>query len=201
MVFSSPVFLFVFLPVTYLGYRLLPGLPLRNAWLTLASLVFFSFGQLPYLALLLLSVLLNYLFGLWLQSGEPHRRLAAGLAVTANLLLLGIFNASDYMLTLGVPALRIISLSFPFAAFGIVTSSVCQALGKGVLSLTVSVLRQLVLILPVAWLLGQGAGLNSVWLAFPFAEVFSFLLSAFFMAYLFRTIVRPLRAPESGSLA
>ena len=116
-------------------------------------------------------------------------------------LLLGIFNASDYMLTLGVPALRIISLSFPFAAFGIVTSSVCQALGKGVLSLTVSVLRQLVLILPVAWLLGQVAGLNAVWLAFPFAEVFSFLLSAFFMAYLFRTIVRPLRAPESGSLA
>lgn len=69
MVFSSPVFLFAFLPVTYLGYRLLPGLPLRNAWLTLASLVFFSFGQLPYLVLLLISVLLNYLFGLWLQSG------------------------------------------------------------------------------------------------------------------------------------
>lgn len=98
MVFSSPVFLFVFLPVTYLGYRLLPGLPLRNAWLTLASLVFFSFGQLPYLALLLLSVLLNYLFGLWLQSGEPHRRLAAGLAVTANLLLLGIFKYTDFLI-------------------------------------------------------------------------------------------------------
>ena len=80
MVFSSPVFLFAFLPVTYLGYRLLPGLPLRNAWLTLASLVFFSFGQLPYLVLLLISVLINYLFGLWLQSGERHRRLAAGLA-------------------------------------------------------------------------------------------------------------------------
>ena len=56
MVFSSPIFLFVFLPVTYLGYRILPGLPLRNAWLTLASLVFFSFGQLPYLVLLLISV-------------------------------------------------------------------------------------------------------------------------------------------------
>ena len=80
MVFSSPIFLFVFLPVTYLGYRILPGLPLRNAWLTLASLVFFSFGQLPYLVLLLISVLINYLFGLWLQSGERHRRLAAGLA-------------------------------------------------------------------------------------------------------------------------
>ena len=58
MVFSSPIFLFIFLPVTYLGYRILPGLPLRNAWLTLASLVFFSFGQLPYLVLLLISVLI-----------------------------------------------------------------------------------------------------------------------------------------------
>ena len=47
MVFSSPVFLFVFLPVTYLCYRLLPGLPLRHAWVTPASLVFFSFGLLP----------------------------------------------------------------------------------------------------------------------------------------------------------
>lgn len=108
-------------------------------------------------------------------------------------LLLGIFNASDYMLELGVPALRVISLSFPFAAFGIVTSSVCQALGKGILSLIVSVLRQLVLILPAAWLLGQVAGLSAVWLAFPFAEIFSFLLSTVFMAYMFRTIIRPLK--------
>ncbi len=98
MVFSSPIFLFVFLPVTYLVYRLLPGLPLRNAWLTLASLVFFSFGQLPYLVLLLISVLINFLFGLWLQSGEPHRRLAAGLASAANLLLLGTFKYLDFVL-------------------------------------------------------------------------------------------------------
>ena len=106
--------------------------------------------------------------------------------------LLNIFNASDYMLELGVPALRLISLSFPFAAFGIVTSSVCQALGRGVLSLLVSVLRQLVLILPTARLLGHFFGLSAVWLAFPFAEIFSFLLSAAFMAYLFRTVIRPM---------
>ncbi len=99
MVFSSPIFLFVFLPVTYLGYRILPGLPLRNAWLTLASLVFFSFGQLPYLVLLLISVLINYLFGLWLQSGERHRRLAAGLAAAANLSLLGVFKYVDFMIS------------------------------------------------------------------------------------------------------
>ncbi len=106
--------------------------------------------------------------------------------------LLGIFNASAQMLEIGVPALRVISLSFLFAAFGIVTSSVCQALGKGVLSLMVSVLRQLVLILPAAWLLGRFFGLSAVWLAFPFAEIFSFLLSAIFMTYLFRTIIRPM---------
>ena len=110
--------------------------------------------------------------------------------------LLGIFNASDYMLEIGIPALRLISLSFLHAAFGIVTSSVCQALGHGVLSLIVSVLRQLVLILPVSCLLGHFVGLSAVWAAFPFAEVFSFLLSAVFMGYMFKTVVRPLEQPE-----
>ncbi|MCQ4807656.1 MATE family efflux transporter [Intestinimonas massiliensis] len=110
--------------------------------------------------------------------------------------LLGIFNASDYMLEIGIPALRLISLSFLPAAFGIVTSSVCQALGHGVLSLIVSVLRQLVLILPVSWLLDHFVGLSAVWAAFPFAEVFSFLLSAVFMGYMFKTVVRPLEQPE-----
>ena len=109
--------------------------------------------------------------------------------------LLGIFNASDYMLEIGVPALQIISLSFLPAAFGIVTSSVCQALGHGVLSLIVSVLRQLVLILPTAWLLGRFVSLTAVWVAFPFAEIFSFLLSAVFMGYIFKTVVRPLEQP------
>ena len=110
--------------------------------------------------------------------------------------LLGILNASDYMLEIGIHALRLISLSFLPAAFGIVTSSVCQALGHGVLSLIVSVLRQLVLILPVSWLLGHFVGLSAVWAAFPFAEVFSFLLSAVFMGYMFKTVVRPLEQPE-----
>ena len=100
------------------------------------------------------------------------------------------------MLEIGVPALRVISLSFLFAAFGIVTSSVCQALGNGVLSLMVSVLRQLVLILPTAWVLGHVFGLSAVWLAFPFAEIFSFLLSMVFMAYMFRTIIRPMAKPQ-----
>ena len=107
--------------------------------------------------------------------------------------LLGFFIASDYMLEIGVPALRLISLSFLPAAVGIVTSSVCQALGHGILSLTVSVLRQLVLILPVAWLLGHFVNLTAVWLAFPFAEIFSFTLSMFFLRFIFQKVVNPLR--------
>ena len=61
--------------------------------------MFFSFGQLPYLVLLLISVLINYLFGLWLQSGERHRRLAAGLAAAANLSLLGVFKYVDFIIS------------------------------------------------------------------------------------------------------
>ena len=83
------------------------------------------------------------------------------------------------------------------AAFGIVTSSVCQALGHGVLSLIVSVLRQLVLILPSAWLLGHFVGLAATWLAFPFAEIFSFSLSCFFMFYMYRTVIQPLEHPAA----
>lgn len=69
--------------------------------------------------------------------------------------LLGIFNASEEMLTIGVPALRIICTCFVFAGFGIVAGSVFQALGHGMLSMTVSIVRQLVVLLPVAWLLPQ----------------------------------------------
>lgn len=107
--------------------------------------------------------------------------------------LLGIFNASDYMLSIGVPALRIMSLSFLFAAVGISVSSMCQALGHGFLSLTVSVLRQLVLILPAAWLLAHFVGLEASWWAFPFAECFSFVLSLFYMRYVYKKVVAPLK--------
>lgn len=106
--------------------------------------------------------------------------------------LLSFFNASDYMLTVGVPALQIMSLSFPFAAFGIAASSMCQALGHGFLSLTVSALRQLVVILPVAWLLATFVGLSATWWAFPIAECVAFFLSVFYMFYVYRKVVKPL---------
>ena len=98
---------------------------------------------------------------------------------TAPLLML--FDASENMLEIGVIALRIISLSFVFAGFCVVASSVFQALGNGVYSLLVSVVRQLLVILPVAWLLGRLGGLNAVWWSFPFAELFSVCMCAMFL--------------------
>lgn len=95
--------------------------------------------------------------------------------------LLRIFNASEDMLTIGVPALRIISLSFLFAGFCIIVGSVFQALGNGVYSLIVSIARQLLVILPVAYVLAKTLGLSAVWWSIPIAELVSVTLSAFFL--------------------
>ena len=100
--------------------------------------------------------------------------------------LLGIFNASDSMLEIGVPALRIISLSFLLAGFGIVCSSVFQALGHGMLSLIVSVLRQLVVLLPAAFILSRTGVLSAIWWAFPIAEVFAGVISFIFIRHVYR---------------
>ena len=107
-------------------------------------------------------------------------------------LLLGLFDASDYMLEIGVPALRIICLSFLLAGFGIVSSSFFQALGHGVLSLIISLVRQLIVLLPAAWLLSLSGQLGLVWWAFPIAEIFSGILSVLFLLYAYRTEVKPM---------
>ena len=97
MVFGSPIFLFCFLPAAYLVYRFLPGIRSRNAWLAIASLVFYSFGQPVYLPLLLFSVVMNYLFGLLLMSPAGRgKRWPAACAVAGNLLLLGTFKYLDF---------------------------------------------------------------------------------------------------------
>ena len=101
-------------------------------------------------------------------------------------------SGSD-MLTIGVPALRIISISFLLAGFSVVCSSVFQALGHGVLSLAVSVIRQLVVLLPVAFVLSRVRGLDAVWWAFPIAELFAVTLSALFLRRVFRREVEPLK--------
>lgn len=95
--------------------------------------------------------------------------------------LLALFNASAYMLEIGVPALRIISVSFLMAGYSVVTSSVFQALGNGVYSLIVSAARQLLVLLPVAYLLSRLGELNKVWLAFPIAEVACVVICTLFL--------------------
>jgi len=112
----------------------------------------------------------------------------AGLAVfhlyTRELLLL--FNASDHMLEIGIPALRIISLSFVFAGYCIILGSAFQALGNGVYSLINSVCRQLLCILPLAWLFARLWGLQALWYSWLVAELISVTLSTI----LFRKIYK-----------
>lgn len=90
-------------------------------------------------------------------------------------------DVSSGLLTIGIVALRTISISFLFAGFCIVSSAVFQALGHGMLSLIVSVVRQLVVLLPVAFLLSKVYGLDAVWCAFPIAELFAVTLCAVFL--------------------
>lgn len=117
--------------------------------------------------------------------------MAVGLAIfqLAPQYLLYLFDASENMLQIGIPALRIISLSFLFAAFGIVSSSLFQALGNGVYSMFVSLTRQLIVLLPAAWLLSLAGRVELVWLAFPIAEVFSFALSLIFTVRITKTVI------------
>ena len=108
--------------------------------------------------------------------------------------LLRIFEASDYMLEIGIPALRTISIHFVFAGFCIVSSSTFQALGHGVLSLIISLVRQLAVLLPAAWLLSLSGRLELVWWAFPIAEVVSLAMCAAFLRYVYRKEILPMRS-------
>lgn len=105
--------------------------------------------------------------------------------------LLKLFNASDYMLSIGIPCLRIISISFLIAGFCIICGSVFQALGNAMLSLWVSVARQLVVLLPAAYFLAKLGGVNAVWWCYPIAEIASFTLSFIFIRKMYREKMKP----------
>ncbi len=105
--------------------------------------------------------------------------------------LLMMFNASPAMLDAGIPALRIICTCFVPAAFGILFSTLFQAVGMGGKSLLISVLRQLVVILPCAYLFSR-IGLNYTWLAFPTAEIVSFLASLLIFYFLYQKYLKNL---------
>ena len=115
--------------------------------------------------------------------------------------LLGIFNASADMLSIGTVALRIISFSFLLAGVNVISSSYFQALGHGVLALWVSIIRQLVVLLPVAWLLSFAGRLDLIWLAFPVAEMVAFALCLAFRARCRKNILEPLFAEKAAAAA
>ena len=106
--------------------------------------------------------------------------------------LLSIFNASDQMIKIGVPALKTISISYIFAGFSVVLISVFQAFGKGLFSMSISIARQLVVLVPCAYLLSKTGELDNVWWAVPIAEVMSVLVAGAFFVYLYKKVITKL---------
>lgn len=127
--------------------------------------------------------------------------MAAGFLVfqLAPQVLLGLFDPTEQMLQIGTTAFRVISISFLLAGFGIVSSSTFQALGHGMLSLVISLVRQLVVLLPAAWLLSLSGSLEAVWWSFPIAELFSCALCILFLRYVYRREIAPLYAGSEKS--
>lgn len=106
--------------------------------------------------------------------------------------LLWLFNPSAAMLEIGVPAFRIISISFIFAGFCVVSGSVFHALGSGLPGMLESLARQLIVLLPLAYVLSARGGLGAVWWAYPLAEIVSVVISIGFMRYFYIKRIKPL---------
>lgn len=104
--------------------------------------------------------------------------------------LLLFFDASEHMLEIGIPALRIISLHFILAGYDIIGGSLCQALGNAVYSMLTSICRQLLVLLPAAYLLAQLGNINYVWWSFPIAELSAVLMNTFFLLKTNKNIIQ-----------
>ena len=104
--------------------------------------------------------------------------------------LLGMFSASDDLLKIGIPALRTIGVHYLIAWFCIIAGTVFQALGKAIFSMVVSIMRQLVVLIPAAYLLAKFGGLHMVWWSFPIAEIMSFIVSTAFLIRIWRTVIK-----------
>ena len=107
--------------------------------------------------------------------------------------LLNIFDASETMLSIGIPALRIISLHFLLAGFNIIALSTCQALGKAVYSMITSICRQLVVLLPAAYILSRFGDVNYVWWSFPIAEIVALIITAGFLFKTYKENIKPIQ--------
>ena len=129
--------------------------------------------------------------------------LAFGIMLAGTLLLeavpgvlLDMFNAADDMKNMGIIALRTIAIHFPLAAIGIVLSSVFQAFAQSIYSLIISVMRQLVVLIPAAWLLAQTGNVNNVWWSFFIAEIISFIASIYFFKKVYNSTIRPIESMQ-----
>ncbi len=135
-------------------------------------------------------------------ANKPHRiheTIKYGILYATGILLVGLllmqtmpramlkmFDASEYMMSIGIPALKIISTSFVFVGANIVCSSGCQAFGKGVYSLMISIIRQILALLPIAWLLSLTGRLELIWLCFPISEAIACAVSAPLLKHVIR---------------
>ena len=122
-------------------------------------------------------------------------KLAVGIMIFGTLLfelipgvLLSFFDASDNMLSIGIPALRIIAIHFPIAGVSIILISVFQAFSKSFYSFIVSICRQLVVLIPTAYLLSLTRNVTNVWWSFPAAEVVSLIMNILFFRHIYSTI-------------
>ena len=109
--------------------------------------------------------------------------------------LLELLSASSDMLAIGIPALRIIGIHYLIAWFCIIAGTVFQALGKAVFSMIVSIMRQLFVLVPAAYILASIGGLHAVWWSFPIAEIISLIVSVAFLVVINRTIIQ--KIPEA----
>lgn len=111
--------------------------------------------------------------------------------------LMGIFNTegdahADLFMQLGISALRIVSFHFPLAAIGIALGASFQALGNGIYSSITSLCRQLIVLVPAAWLLSTTGNVHAVWWSFPIAEVASAIITLLFFTRIYRQKIKPL---------
>ena len=137
--------------------------------------------------------LLPYYLGV--RANDPERWKSWEVDEETERQLLSLFNASENMMAMGVVAMRKIGLHYPLAALGIILGSVFQAFAKSYYSLIVSLCRQLVVLIPAAWVLARVTGdVNQVWWCFLIAEVASAVISVLFFRKVYREVVVPLSA-------
>ena len=107
-------------------------------------------------------------------------------------ILLSLFDPSEQMIHIGVSMLRIIAINFPFAGYAITMGAVFQALGKSIYSMYISISRQLLVIIPVTYLLSLAGDVTAIWWAFPISEIVGFTMSVWFARKIKRDIIGPM---------